>query len=161
MLLFIPNEQVYAFIQEQDSLIFEEGIRQRVICCSPVTLFAVLAVIRQAIDSFSMEQTSNEILSLLGIFKKQWDEFLKRLDAMGKRIGDLQKEFEALSGMRRRQLERPLNRMEEIRNERGLPAADVSGAERRRRPVHGRPDAIVPKRLFRAFGFLDKNCSYH
>ena len=48
---------------------------------------------------------------------------------MGKRIGDLQKDFEALSGVRRRQLERPLNRMEEIRNERGLPAAEVSGAE--------------------------------
>ncbi len=126
-LLFIPNEQVYGFIHEQDSLILEEGIRQRVICCSPATLFAILAVVRQAIDSFSMEQTSGEILSLFGAFKKQWDEFLKKLELMGKRIDDLQKEFETLNSTRRRQLERPLRRIEEIREERGLAEAASDG----------------------------------
>jgi DNA recombination protein RmuC len=124
VLLFIPNEQVYAFIHEQDNLILEESLRQRVICCSPVTLFAVLAVIRQAVDCFSLEQTSNEILSLIGLFKKQWDEFLRKLESVGKRIEDLNKEFDALATTRRRQLERPLRRMEEIRNERGLREAE-------------------------------------
>ena len=120
VLLFIPNEQVYAFIQEQDSLILEEGIRQRVICCSPATLFAVLTVIRQAVDSFSVQQTSNEILSLFGSFKKQWGEFTRKLESVGKRMEDLHREFEALSTTRKRQLERPLRRIEEIRLERGL-----------------------------------------
>jgi DNA recombination protein RmuC len=119
-LLLIANEQVYAFIQEQDSSVLDEALRQRVICCSPITLFAVLAVIRQAVDAFSMEETSNEVLSLLGGFKKQWDEFLRRFAGMGRRIGELQRDFDELSGVRRRQLERPLNRIEEIRNERGL-----------------------------------------
>lgn len=126
-LLFIPNEQVYGFIHEQDSLILEEGMKQRVICCSPATLFAVLAVVRQAVDSFSVERTSNEILSLLGAFKKQWDEFLKRLELLGRRIDDLQKEFESLSSTRRKQLEKPLRRIEEIRAERGLSAAAEGG----------------------------------
>src|SRR2546425_3794720 len=36
--------------------------------------FAVLAVVRQATDNFSLQQASNEILSLLGAFKKQWEE---------------------------------------------------------------------------------------
>ncbi|MBW1678590.1 MAG: DNA recombination protein RmuC [Deltaproteobacteria bacterium] len=44
VLLFIPNEQVYAFIHEQDSSILENGIKNRVVFCSPITLFAVLAV---------------------------------------------------------------------------------------------------------------------
>ena len=39
---------------------------------------------------------------------------------MGKRIDDLQKEFEILNSTRRRQLEKPLRRIEEIRTERGL-----------------------------------------
>ena len=59
------------------------------IFCSPLTLFAVLAVIRQAVDNFALEKTSNEILSVLGLFKKQWDEFLKKLELLGKRIEDL------------------------------------------------------------------------
>ncbi|MFH1625215.1 MAG: DNA recombination protein RmuC [Pseudomonadota bacterium] len=123
VLLFIPNEQIYAFIHEQDRTILDDGIKNKVVLCSPVTLFAVLAVIRQAVDNFALEQTSNEILSLLGTFKKQWGEFLKKLERLGKVIGDAQKEYEALTTTRRRQLERPLNRIEELRTQRGLPVA--------------------------------------
>lgn len=123
VLLFIPNEQIYAFIHEQDSSILDEGIKNRVIFCSPLTLFAVLAVIRQAVDNFALEQTSNEILSLLGVFRKQWEEFLKKLDQVGKRIGDLQKEYDALITTRKAQLERPLKKMELLRTQRGLPIA--------------------------------------
>ena len=121
VLLFIPNEQIYSFIHEQDSTILDEGIKNRVIFCSPITLFAVLAVVRQAVDNFALEKTSNEILSLLGSFKNQWNEFLKKLDLLGKRIADAQKEYEALTTTRRRQLERPLNKIDDLRTQRGLP----------------------------------------
>jgi len=121
VLLFIPNEQIYAFIHEQDSAILDNGIKSKVVLCSPITLFAVLAVIRQAVENFALEQTSNEILSLLGSFNKQWDAFLKKLKLMGKRLGDAQKEYEALMSTRRRQLEKPLNRIEELRTQRHLP----------------------------------------
>jgi len=129
VLLFIPNEQVYAFIHEQDSSILDEGIKNRVIFCSPITLFAVLAVIRQAVDNFALEQTSNEILSLFGGFKRQWDEFLKKLELLGKRISDTQKEYEALTTTRRRQLERPLNKIESLRTQRGLLVAPEEDEE--------------------------------
>ncbi len=121
VLLFIPNEQIYAFIHEQDSSILEEGIRHKVIFCSPVTFFAVLAVIRQAIDNFALEETSNEMLSLFGLFRKQWAEFIKKLEILGRRIEDVHNEYEALSTTRRKQLERPLNKIEDLRLQRGLP----------------------------------------
>ena len=120
VLLFIPNEQVYSFIHEQDSSILDEGLKNRVIFCSPITLFAVLAVIRQSVSNFALERTSNEILSLFGAFKKQWDEFLKKLDVLGKRIEDTQKEYESLVTTRRRQLERPLNKIDALREQKGI-----------------------------------------
>jgi DNA recombination protein RmuC len=120
VLLFIPNEQVYSFIHEQDSSILDEGLKNRVIFCSPITLFAVLAVIRQSVDNFALERTSNEILSLFGVFKKQWDEFLKKFDVLGKRIEDTQKEYESLATTRRRQLERPLNKIDDLREQKGI-----------------------------------------
>ena len=130
VLLFIPNEQVYGFIHEADSTVLDSSIRQKVVPCSPLTLFAVLAVIRQAIDNFALEQTSTEILSLLGAFKKQWGNFAKKMELLGKRIGDSQKEYEALMTTRRRQLERPLNRIEELRESRQvLPAGLEEGKE--------------------------------
>ena len=120
VLMFIPNEQVYAFIQEQDSSILDDGIKNKVVLCSPITLFAVLAVIRQAVDNFALEQTSNEILALLGSFKKQWQVFVKKLEVLGKRIGEAQKEYEVLTTTRVRQLERPLNKIEELRTQQGI-----------------------------------------
>ncbi|MFQ5431165.1 MAG: DNA recombination protein RmuC [Nitrospinota bacterium] len=127
VLLFIPNEQIYAFIHEHDRSIMDEGIKNRVVFCSPITLFAVLAVIRQAVDNFALEQTSNEILSLFGAFKKQWHEFINRLEAVGKRIGDAQKEYDAVMTTRRRQLEKPLGKIEELRSQRELPIAPIDG----------------------------------
>jgi DNA recombination protein RmuC len=124
-LLFIPNEQIYAFIHEQDSSILDDGIRNRVVLCSPVTLFAVLAVIRQAVDNFALEQTSNQILVLLGTFKKQWGMFVGSMETLGKRIRDAQQEYDKLVTTRRRQLEKPLDRIEALRTDRGLPAAEA------------------------------------
>jgi DNA recombination protein RmuC len=80
-----------------------------------LTLFAVLAVIRQAVDNFALERTSTEILSLMGQFKKQWDAFVQKLDLLGKRLGDAQREYEALTSTRRRQLEKPLRQIEDMR----------------------------------------------
>lgn len=124
VLLFIPNEQVYAFIHEQDREILDTALKSKVVICSPVTLFAVLAVIRQAVDNFALEKTSNEILSLLGMFRKQWQEFVKKMGDMGKKIADAQREYEALTTTRQRALERPLNKLDDIRRDRGLSLAD-------------------------------------
>ena len=120
VLMFIPNEQIYVFINEQDSSILDEGLKKRVIVCSPITLFAVLAVIRQAVENFALEKTSNEILSLLGSFKKQWLKFRVGMDKLGKRIDDSQKEFNTLYNTRSNQLEKPLNKIDEIRTFRGI-----------------------------------------
>ncbi|HOT97601.1 MAG TPA: DNA recombination protein RmuC [bacterium] len=115
VLLFIPNEQIYGFIQEQDHTLFDDGLKQHVIACSPMTLFAVLAVVRQSIDNFALERTSLEILRLLGNFRKQWDEFIKRMEGLGKSLNAAQADYEALVTTRRRMLEVPLQKIEALR----------------------------------------------
>lgn len=123
-LLFIPNEQIYVFINEMDRSIIDEAIKNRIIICSPVTLFAVLAIIRQAIDNFALEKTSNEILTLLSTFKKQWRLFIDKFDKLGKKIKEAQSEYDALTVTRARQLERPLNKIDDLRNQKHLPLAN-------------------------------------
>ncbi len=130
VLLFIPNDQIYSFIHEQDGSILDFALHHRVIICSPVTLFAVLAVIRQAVDNFALEETSNEILSLFGTFKKQWVEFHKKLDGLGKKISDLQRDYETLATTRRRQLEKPLEKIDHLRTQKGLFPADMEQEDR-------------------------------
>ena len=124
VLVFIPNEQIYQFIHEQDSTLIDYALTSRVVLCSPVSLFAILVVIRQAMENFAVEQSSNQIISELGSFHKQWQGFMKQMERVGQRIGSVQTDFELLSGRRRRALERPLNRIESIREQRGLELPD-------------------------------------
>ena len=115
VIVFIPNEQVYAFINENDSGLLDEALRNKVILSSPITLYAILAVIRQAVDNFNLERTAAQILSLLGEFNKQWEKYKSSMDKMGQKIDDAQKEFQHLITTRTRQLERPLIKLENLR----------------------------------------------
>ncbi|OPY78154.1 MAG: DNA recombination protein RmuC [Syntrophorhabdus sp. PtaU1.Bin153] len=114
VIVFIPNEQVYSFINEVEPTIMDEALKQKVILCSPFTLYAVLAVIRQAIENFNLERTASEILKLLVDFSKQWSLYKERFKAMGDRIDAARKEYDALATTRTNMLERPLRKIEEL-----------------------------------------------
>jgi len=117
MIVFIPNEQVYAFINENDQGLLDNALKNKVILSSPVTLYAILAVIRQAVENFNLEQTAAQILDLLSEFNKQWDKFKEKMDSMGKKIDQAQKEFFELNTVRCSQLEKPLQKIDSIRTE--------------------------------------------
>jgi len=117
MIIFIPNEQVYAFINEFDQQLLDTALQNKVILCSPITLYAILAVIRQAVENFSLEKTAAEIMNLLSEFNKQWDRFKERMDSMGRKIDMAQKEFFELITVRSNQLEKPLQKIDSMRKE--------------------------------------------
>jgi DNA recombination protein RmuC len=127
LLLFIPNEQVYAFVQEHDQAVLEDAMKAKIVLCSPLTLFAVLAVVRQAVDNFRLERTSNEILSLLGEFALQWEKYVVQLDKVQARFEGVAKEYSTLMTTRHRALQRPLDKIETLRHEEhALADADVA-----------------------------------
>jgi DNA recombination protein RmuC len=121
VLLFIPNEQLTGFIHEHDAGLIDEAMGQKVVLCSPLTLFAFLGVIRQAFDNFMIEQTSDEILKLLGTFSAQWRKYNDQIDSVKKKFDSVEKAFDQLAGTRRRQLEKPLRQLDELRLARNLP----------------------------------------
>ncbi|MDX1657230.1 MAG: DNA recombination protein RmuC [Nitriliruptorales bacterium] len=125
LIMFIPNEHIYAFVHERDPELLDYALEQKVVLCSPVTLFSVLAVIREAADNFAFEQTSSEILECLTAFSDQWGRFVEQMDKVGDRIDSTKKEYEMLSGRRRRMLEKQLDRIDELRAEHGLDGARV------------------------------------
>jgi DNA recombination protein RmuC len=120
VLVFIPNEQVYAFINQNDPAIIDEALRSKVILCSPFTLFAILAVIRQAMENFSTAKAANDMLRLIGGFNKEWEKFRESMDKMGRKIEDARDEFQKLTTTRRNKLERPLQKIEDLRRLKGV-----------------------------------------
>jgi DNA recombination protein RmuC len=125
VLLFLPNEQLTGFIHEHDPALLDDALGQRVVMCSPLTLFAFLGVIRQAFDNFMIEQTSDEILKLVGAFNVQWRKYTESADKVKKHLGQVQDEFDRLTTTRQRMLERPLQKIEALRLQRSLSIDDV------------------------------------
>jgi len=127
VLLFIPNEQIFGFLHDADRTFADEALKSRVTLCSPFTLYAVLALIRQMIDNFNVERTSREILGLLSEFEKQWTKFVEQMAKMGRRIDEAKKEFDGLVTTRQRALERPLSKIDDLRASRRFGGAPEEG----------------------------------
>ena len=125
VLLLIPNEQIYSYLHQSDPGLFEEALKQKIVVCSPLTLFAVLTVIHQAIDHFAVEKTAGEILKHMQAFRKQWDLYQKCLESMGKKIDDASQEFHKLTTTRDRMLTRTLEKIDALKiDESSIPQKD-------------------------------------
>ncbi len=141
VIVFIPNEQVYSFLHEYDRTLLDDALKNKVILCSPLTLYAILAVIRHAVDNFNLERTAAHMLSLLGAFNKQWDAFVKSFDRLGNKIQEAQDEYNSLTSTRRNQLDRQIRRIEDLRKQKGMP--DIPMQEDENTLSLGKPDKAV------------------
>lgn len=128
VLLFVPNEQIFGFINEIDRDLIDEAMKAKTILCSPLSLYAILAVVRQSIDNFRMESKSREMLSLFGTFKDQWGKFKEQMEKVERQLGTVSESYRELTGAREKQLERPLQKIEDIRLERGIQTSAIEDA---------------------------------
>lgn len=124
MLVFIPNEQVYGFIHENDPDLLDEALQQKVVLCSPLTLFAILAVIRQASENFKLAQQTNEILKALGGFNKQWSMFKDQMAKVDRALDSSRRAYTDLIDTRTRQLDKQVERVDALRLTAGLNGSD-------------------------------------
>jgi len=113
-LVFIPNEQVYASIHEIDPSVIDSALERKIVLCSPLTLYAVLAVIRQAAKNFAVQEKAREMVSLIHAFGKQWQKFKEELDKLGNQLGTVNKTYGRLSTTRVNQLEKPIDKIDEL-----------------------------------------------
>ncbi|MEM8925465.1 MAG: DNA recombination protein RmuC [Actinomycetota bacterium] len=137
LLLFVPNESVYGFLHEHDEEVIDVALAQKVVLCSPTTLFAVLAVIRQSVDNFLVERRSDEILGALGGLREQWEKWKEPMDKMGRALETARKAHDDLAGTRTRAFERQLEKLETVRDHR---ESDDDDLAERPGELHGRRD---------------------
>ena len=114
VLLFIPNESIYAFLNQEDHGLIDFSLERKIMLCSPITLYAILSLVRQAVSNFAMEQKAGEMQLQVGVFSKQLVKFLEKLESLGKTLGTLTTHYEDLKGTRLRALERPMEKISEL-----------------------------------------------
>lgn len=113
-MVFIPNEAIYGFIHQNDAGLLDYALEQRIILCSPITLYAVLSLVRQAVRNFAMEEKAGEIFKLLELFQKQWTKYTGQMDKLGRSLESTQRDYQELVTTRSRQLDKPLDKIQEL-----------------------------------------------
>ena len=114
VLLFIPNESIYGFINQEDTDLIDYALGKKVLLCSPLTLYAMLSLIYQATRNFAMEEKATEVMNLLDAFRLQWVKYVEVMDKMGRSLETAKKDYDTLVSTRKNQLEKPLKQIEEI-----------------------------------------------
>ncbi len=120
VLLFIPSEQIYSLVLDAQPDLMDEALGKKIVLAGPMTLYAMLAVICQAAESANVAKTADEISSLLGEFYKQWQSYWEQEDKVLQRFRQASDEFGSLVSTRRNMLQRPLDKIENLRSQRGL-----------------------------------------
>lgn len=115
MIMFIPNEQVYGFINEFDRGFIDDAMADKVVCCGPFALYAILATIREAVSNFNMEKAVDETRAFMAEFKEEWERFRGVFDAVGASLDEAHEKFDSLRTTRTRKLERVLEKIEGLK----------------------------------------------
>lgn len=113
ILLFIANEGAYSFLLNEDGSIVDEALKKKIVLCSPVTLYAVLSIVRQASSYYMIQKNTKDILDLMSEFSKEWGKFVDVMDKSDKALDNLNKKFEELRTTRKKKLESVLKRIDE------------------------------------------------
>lgn len=115
VLLFIPNEQVFGFIQEHFPGLIDEALRQKVVLCSPFTLYAMLCVIRQAFENFRYEKATKEIVKMIELFAKTYGIFKTRFDVLGEVINKVDDQYNQIKNTSFKELDTKIRRIEDYK----------------------------------------------
>jgi DNA recombination protein RmuC len=113
VLLFIPNEQVFGLIQEKMPDVMDFALKQKVVLCSPFTLYAMLSVIRQAHEHFRFEKDIKKIIELIGGFTKDYELFKNRFGELGTLIDKLGGQYADISDKSFKKLDGKIQRIED------------------------------------------------
>lgn len=121
VLVFLPSEQIFSLVLEAEPDLIDEAMGKKVVLASPMTLYAMLAVIRQAAENANIMKTADEVITILSEFGKQWTNYNIEIDKLGQRIEQTAKQFETVSTTRSNVLQRQIDKVENLRQQRGLP----------------------------------------
>ena len=121
-MMFIPNESIYGFINQEDPDLIGEALSKKIMLCSPITLYAVLSLLNQATSNFMMEQRASEIMNEVVKFQQQWEKFSDVMTKTEKNLDVAVRQFQELISTRSRALERPVNKIIELQKRDALPS---------------------------------------
>ena len=106
-IMFISNEGIFQIVNQKQELL-NLAKDCSIVICGPTSLFAILSLIRQSLNSFQIEESAKVIQSDLSKFQDEWIKYKDKMSSVQTKMDQASKALEEAQGTRIRALERPL-----------------------------------------------------
>lgn len=114
VILFVPNEAVYSYLNQKHPSVIDYAMSQRVIMVSPFTFIIVARTVMESYRNFMIGDKLKEVITYVDDFVGEWGRFKESFSKYGRTIQTLQADYESLSGTRVRQMERKVDKVQEV-----------------------------------------------
>ncbi len=113
-ILFVPNEMIFSFINQQLPTLIDQALAKRVIIVSPFTFLIVARTVMESYRNFMIGDRLKEVVKAVDEFGKEWSVFKTKFDKYGRSLDTLRSDYDELTGTRVRQMEKRIGKINKL-----------------------------------------------
>lgn len=130
-ILFVPNEMLFSFINQQAPEVIDVAMKQKVMIVSPFTFLIVARTVMESYRNFMIENNLRDIIRFIGDFVEEWSRFEDEFGKFDDQLLRMRKAYDKIATTRYNRMRLRINRIEEYRHgmlesteAKSLPASD-------------------------------------
>ena len=123
-LLFVPVEGIFQFIVENELEltngkidIYNEAIEKNIIMVPPSLLLVYYSTIKNAVETFSLQDKARDLIELHKVFLTQWEKYRKQIEGLQTNITSLQNKYDELTNVRSNELFKIIEKIDDLKFE--------------------------------------------
>ncbi len=123
-LLFVPVEGIFQFIVENELEltngkidIYNEAIEKNIIMVPPSLLLVYYSTIKNAVETFSLQDKARDLIDLHKVFLTQWEKYRKQIEGLQASITSLQNKYDELTNVRSNELFKVVEKIDDLKFE--------------------------------------------
>ena len=127
VVIFFPNESIYAAAIELNPNLVDEAIEKNVVIASPNTMYGLLVIVQQSARQMQLQKNANQLFPLIEALEKQAEEYFKQIDAVAGQLATFNKNFDFVTGRRKNALRREFNKIANFTKENSIEGTGTLG----------------------------------
>lgn len=128
-LMFIPNESIASFINQEFAGVFELAMKKGVQITSPYNLIAFVSMIQRASQNFYQRENIRGTLILLEEFVKRYNLFKERFEKIGENIDKTNKVYEDIRDKSFKNIDSTISKIEKSKESENFKEIEIETLE--------------------------------
>lgn len=113
-IMFVPNEDLFSFINQQATEVIEYAMNNKVMMVSPFTFLIVARTVMESYRNFMVENNLREIIKFIHDFVDEWGRFEGEFLQFDDRLSKLRQTYDKISSTRFSRMRLRIDRIQEL-----------------------------------------------